>query len=286
MSSGRHNFGGARVLSLESRRGEEMQRLIENHEGIATVVPSLREIPLESSAALPAFAKLLQSNAFDVTILTTGVGTRMLGQKLDAYVSREEWTRALQSTLVVARGPKPVPVLREWDITVDVAVPSPNTWREILQALDTSTFSLRDATIAIQDFPTLDPRFITELEARGARVLRLPVYRYELPEDVAPLRHAVLKLVGGGFDCALFTAGVQLWHLLRVAMWMNLETDCLHALSQICLGAVGPTCAEVLRECGLSPDVVPQHPKMGHLIKECALRCDTVLQTKRALKAA
>ena len=132
----------------------------------------------------------------------------------------------------------------------------------------------------------MDPRLLDELKARGAKPLPVPVYRYELPEDLSALRNAVLRLVGGGFDCVLFTAGVQAWHLLRVAMWMNLENDCIQRLRQICVGAVGPTCSEVLAECGFAPDVVPVHPKMGQLVQSCASRCGLVLQGKNALAVA
>lgn len=268
------DFGGARVLALETRRADEMARLIENFGGAPTLVPSMREVPLENGAALRAFGDCLQGNNFDVTIWTTGVGAKMLGAKLDTFAPRENWTRAVGSTLVVARGPKPIPVLREWNVAVDVHVPTPNTWREILAALDECAlargFSLDGKRVAIQDFPTLDARFISQLETRGAKVTRVPVYRYELPEDLTPLQDAIGRLINGDFDSALFTAGVQLWHVLKVASQMNLETDCLAALQKICVGAVGPTCAEVLRECGVAPDVVPEHPKMGHLVKECA----------------
>ncbi len=50
-------FAGMRVLSLESRRRPEMAKLIDNHGGVATVAPSMREIPLESNTEALAFAK-------------------------------------------------------------------------------------------------------------------------------------------------------------------------------------------------------------------------------------
>ena len=44
-------FAGHRVLSLESRRGAEMGKLIASYGGEALVAPSMREIPLESGQA-------------------------------------------------------------------------------------------------------------------------------------------------------------------------------------------------------------------------------------------
>ena len=58
-SSSRKGFAGLRVLSLESRRGPEMAKLIASHGGEATVAPSMREIPLESNTEALAFARTL-----------------------------------------------------------------------------------------------------------------------------------------------------------------------------------------------------------------------------------
>ena len=50
-------FAGLRVLSLESRRGPEMAKLIATHGGEATVAPSMREIPLETNTEGQEFVR-------------------------------------------------------------------------------------------------------------------------------------------------------------------------------------------------------------------------------------
>ncbi len=70
------NFAGLRVLSLESRRGPEMAKLIGNYGGEAIVAPSMREIPLESNTEALAFARTLFAGGFDIVKFLTGVGTR------------------------------------------------------------------------------------------------------------------------------------------------------------------------------------------------------------------
>jgi uroporphyrinogen-III synthase len=43
------------------------------------------------------------------------------------------------------------------------------------------------------------------------------------------------------------------------------------ALSRdVVVAAVGPVCASALREYGITPDVIPAHPKMGSLITALA----------------
>ena len=50
------DFTGLRVLSLESRRSQEIAKLIANYGGQPVVVSSVREVPLESNQRALEFA--------------------------------------------------------------------------------------------------------------------------------------------------------------------------------------------------------------------------------------
>ncbi len=78
-------FDGLRVLSLESRRAAEIERLIRGQGGVPFVAPSMREIPLEENPqAFDFAARLLQPGGdFDMVIFLTGVGARLLNQILE-----------------------------------------------------------------------------------------------------------------------------------------------------------------------------------------------------------
>jgi len=68
------NFGGLRVLSLESRRSVEVAKLIRTYGGEPLTAPAMREIPLDSNHPILEFAEALMRGAFDLVIFTTGVG--------------------------------------------------------------------------------------------------------------------------------------------------------------------------------------------------------------------
>src|ERR1019366_233409 len=123
-------FDGLRVLSLESRRSSEIERLIRSQGGNPFVAPSMREIPLADNPAALAFADRLFQDEFDMVILLTGVGTRLLAQIIETRWPPGAFADALRRLTVVARGSKPMAVLREWSVPVTIAVPEPNTWRE------------------------------------------------------------------------------------------------------------------------------------------------------------
>src|SRR5260370_25283761 len=107
------SFGGAQVLSLESRRSAEMAQLIRKQQGAPFVAPSMREAPLERNEEAFAFAEKLLAGGFDMVVLLTGVGTRLLDRVLSTRYAAGRFAEALRGVAVVARGPKPMAVLRE-----------------------------------------------------------------------------------------------------------------------------------------------------------------------------
>src|SRR4051794_22919719 len=122
------SFAGTKVLSLESRRAREIAQLIRNHQGDPFVAPSMREAPLDRNDEAFAFAARLFAGEFDMVVLLTGVGTRLLDQALSTRFPAGQLAEALRGLTVIARGPKPMAVLREWNVPA-ILVPEPNTWR-------------------------------------------------------------------------------------------------------------------------------------------------------------
>src|SRR5262245_66122777 len=93
----------------------------------------MRELPLAESPAVVEFVERLLRHETDLAIFLTGVGTRLLVDLLETHgVTRERLAEALSSIITVVRGPKPRAVLAELGVRATVAVPEPNTWRELL----------------------------------------------------------------------------------------------------------------------------------------------------------
>jgi len=280
-------LAGLRVLSLESRRAAEMAKLIETYGGRAIVAPSMREVPLESNTEALAFARALAANGFDMVIFLTGVGTRALTRVVETIYPLGQFAEALRRITVVARGPKPVAALKELGVPVTIAVPEPNTWRDLLRTLDekVGTAAVKGKRVAVQEYGASNAELLAGLAERGAQVTRVPVYQWALPEDTVPLRAAVEAIAHGKVDVALFTTSIQVAHLLRIARAMNLEQALRAAFARILIGSIGPMTSEELREQGFSADFEPPHPKMGFLVNEAAHRGEGLLVQKRG-KAA
>jgi uroporphyrinogen-III synthase len=262
-----------------------MASLISSYGGLAMSAPSMREVPLDSNPDAIAFSDALERDEFDLVILLTGVGTRALVAVVDRVKgSRDAFVTALGRTRIVARGPKPVSVLREFGLTPWLTAPEPNTWREVLAVLDANQheFPLPGRRVAVQEYGASNPDLLAGLESRGARVTRVPVYQWALPEDLAPLQAAVRAIADRQVDVALFTTATQVVHLLKIAETMNLGDAVRRGLATCVVASIGPTTSEEMREQGIAPDLEPTHPKMGFLVREAAERAAGILRAKRS----
>jgi uroporphyrinogen-III synthase len=275
------SFENRRVLTLESRRATEIATLITTFGGRPLSAPAMREVPIESNTEALAFAQALERGEYDVVIALTGVGLRALLAVVDTLGDRTLFVAALGRTRIAARGPKPVGVLREIGLSPWVTAPEPNTWRELLAAIDAQGDALRGARVAVQEYGRSNRPLLDELASRGAKVTPVPVYQYELPEDLAPLRAAVTSVIARDVDVALFTTGTQALHLFEVAEGMGEAAELRAAFAQVVVGSIGPTTSAELREQGLIVDLEPSHPKMGLLVREAAEQSAQLTEAKR-----
>jgi uroporphyrinogen-III synthase len=272
------SFGGMRVLALESRRATELATLIRTYGGNPVVVPALRELPLESNVAALDFAAGLLLGDFDIVVFLTGVGARALVEVMEKAHPGREVLAALGRTNVAVRGPKPAAVLREMNVPIWVTTPEPNTWRELLAAMESRAAErpIDGARIAVQEYGVPNVELIQALTDRGASVLPVPIYRWSLPDDLSALRGAVAAIAGGGIDVLLLTSGVQLDHLWQVVTMMGCEAEFRRGLSDTTIASIGPTCSGEIRRRNLTPHIQASHPKLGYLVREAAGQAEEI----------
>lgn len=265
------DFHGLHVAAFESRQAGEISRMIERWGGIPHVSPSIREVPIDPNPAAIDFAHRLITGQVDVVILLTGVGFRQLLVAVERSVDRQRVLDALTDVVTVARGPKPLAAMKEVGLTPTVKVPEPNTWRDVLMTMDASV-PVANQTVAIQEYGKPNPSLVAGLEARGATVISVPVYRWEFPEDCQPLLQNLNDLVAGKIDIVMFTSASQVFNLFGLAE-REARTDRLRSsLQKMLVVSVGPTTSETLRDYEVRVDVEPAHPKMGSMVQAAARR--------------
>ena len=274
-------FQGLRVGALESRMAPEMERLITSHKGIPVVAPSMQEVPLSDHPQALAFGEMLLAREVDVVVLLTGVGFQTLLDILVTRFSREAITEALENTVLIVRGPKPTKVLKSLGLTPQIQVPEPNTWRDVLDALDISySKGLTGMQVAVQEYGVSNPELLDGLRQRGAQVTPVPVYRWTLPDNLEPLRQLLEQILNKEIPVLLITNAVQVDHLIKVLEDPSKINQLETVLSHMMVASIGQLASERLRHQGFPVDLEPSHPKMGILVKEASQAVHSILATK------
>lgn len=277
------DFDGLHVAAFESRRADDLARLIERNHGIAHVSPSMREVALDENQASIDFANRIITGEVDVFIVMTGVGFKHLIRAIERHVDMQRFLNCLQDMTTVARGPKPVVAMKEFGITPTIKVPSPNTWREILSTLD-QQLPVNQLTIAIQEYGKPNPSLVAGLEARGAHIQAIKVYRWDLPEDTKPLEQNIRAIVAGEIDVLMFTSAHQLTNLFALAGKLDLENQLKSQFDTCVVVSIGPTTSEWMRHLSLPVDLEPESPKMGPMVIAAARKSKELQKRKKRIR--
>ncbi len=273
-------FNGLTVAAFESRMAAEMTRLIQRHGGTPLVAPALREIPLEDNSSALRFGENLLTEGLDVLILLTGAGTTTLFEVLHSRHSKSTIADALKNTVLIARGPKPVAALKALGLQPTLTVPEPNTWIDVISTLD-AHHPLNGLRMAVQEYGLPNRDLLEALKQRGATVIAVPVYRWALPEDTAPLKQVLSEIVTGHVHVMLVTNAAQIDHVMEVSHQEGTTAQLREACTKLVVASIGPTASERLRSHGLTVDFEPSHGKMGILVKECSEQAHAILLNKR-----
>ncbi|MFT2720527.1 uroporphyrinogen-III synthase [Deinococcus sp. A31D244] len=269
-------FAGLNVLSLESRRSEEMDTLIRKYGGAPQVAPSMREMKLDLSAPLSQFERDLSAADIHAVACLTGVGTRMFLKELAARDPQHLET--LKGVPFVSRGSKPAQALKTFGLSSTI-VPKPSTWHEVQEHL-IATLERGQHAVILEYGEAVPTAMLRELGYAGIRVTSIPVYRCAFPQDTGPLARAVRDVILGGPDILLLSSGTQILHFLKYAEKLNLLEEARAGLNRMVVVSIGPACSEAAADLGLRIDLEANPHKMGILVRTAAEHGPAILAAR------
>jgi uroporphyrinogen-III synthase len=255
---------GKTVAILESRAREQMADLVRKYGGTPFPAPALAEVPDVDSQELARSIREFESQPPALYIFQTGVGTRALFAATDALGLTPSLMRLLAAACVTVRGPKPTAALRARGVRIDRAASDPFTTREVLAELE--GLALEGKRVVVQRYGDANPDLDTGLRRRGAEVIEIATYRWDLPADLEPLRRLIAAVQRGGFGLAACTSAAQAANLFAVARKDGAETALRDGLNRARVASIGPVCSAMLKKLGVDVDIEASPPKLGPFI--------------------
>jgi uroporphyrinogen-III synthase len=263
-------LAGYTVAVTADRRKEELGSLLERRGARIVYAPAMRIVPLEDDAELAAATRAVLAKPVDLVVATTGVGfTGWLTASTDTGLPLVDHLRTAR---VLARGPKARGAVRGAGL-VDAWSPDSESSAEVLaHLLSGAEGSLSGQRIAVQLHGDPLADVVAALRRAGAEVLPVPVYRWELPQDVVPVRQLVSSVVAGEIDAVTFTSAPAASGLLTVADELGRRRELVAAFNDRVLAvAVGVVTAAPLDAAGI-PSRQPERARLGALAREVVAR--------------
>jgi uroporphyrinogen-III synthase len=255
-------LAGFTVAVTAERRREELTALLERRGARVLVAPVITIVPLGDDQALHAATEACVGLAPDIVIATTGIGFRGWLEAAEGWGMGDTLRAALNRARLIARGAKPCGAIRAADLREDWSAVSESS-EEILERLLAQGIAGRRIAVQLHGGPQAD--FTGALRAAGAAVVEIPVYRWTLPPDIAPVRRLVGQLTAGQVDAVTFTSAPAVQALLDIAG--DSAAEVLDQFRGTTMAAcVGPVTAASLVAQDI-PVVTPSRSRLGALVK-------------------
>ena len=253
---------GKKVAILESRLGRELADLVARRGGVPVHAPALAELPDLDPRAIAALVASLGKQPAKLFVFQTGVGTKALFAATDSLGLTETFLKLLSSSEIAVRGPKPTAALKARKVRIDRAAEDPFTTKEVLKSLKDMSFN--GEKVVVQRHGSANLELDRALEARGAQVAEIPVYRWSLPADTKPLQDLIAALGRGEIDAVAVTNAEQIRNLFLISK--DQKASLQAALDKTLVASIGPVASAALREAGVTVGVEASPPKLGALL--------------------
>ena len=258
-------LAGTRILVTAQRRSDELAAALMRRGAGVVVAPTLGVVPhIDEEALLRRTAEVLE-HGVDTVVVTTGIGFRGWMDTAEAAGLGERLVKTLDGVRLVARGPKARGALQAVGLRADWVAES-ETSAEIVEFLLAE--GVAGTRVAVQHHGAGDPHLEARLEAGGATVIPLEVYRWGPPGDPDAVADTALQVAAGSFDAVMFTSApaATAWLAALEDQGVTEVVRDLVASGRLLVTAVGPVTADPLANAGMNP-VHPDRSRMGALVR-------------------
>jgi len=233
---------GKRVLITRTRRqASTLARLLSDEGAIPVELPSIEIDPIEDREAVDAAIETLRTGGYAWCGFTSANAVELFFEQL---AERGLDSRAFASAKIAAIGPATARALEELGLRADV-VPAEYVAEAVVEAM--RILVSPGDRVLLPRAESARAELVSGLEALGATVDEVPIYRAAVPSEASP--EVLAELREGRIDVVTFTSSSTVRNL--VAMLGDSS-----ALERPLIACIGPITTKTAREAGLRVDVM------------------------------
>jgi uroporphyrinogen-III synthase len=264
--SGLEPLAGYTVGITSTRRRAELSVSFQRAGARVFAAPAVRIVePAGDSRVLAATRRLLAAPP-DLVVITTARGLQGWLRAAAGRGLAGRLTQMLAALPLVARAPAARDAVTAAGLTVAWS-PDTDSVADTVQHLQTQ-YELRGKRVAVQLHGEPLPDIVEALQKGGAEVIEIPVYRWTLPTDSAPLRRLVETVADLGLDAVTFTSASAAASFLQMAQTLDRGPRVRDVLrGEVLAACIGPVTAAPLQREWV-PVSQPPQPRLDALVAE------------------
>ncbi|MCT1865950.1 uroporphyrinogen-III synthase [Dermabacter sp. p3-SID358] len=252
---------GMRVAVTAARRADDQIAALERAGASAVHAPTMRIVPVEDDTALIDETRALLEAAPPTFFVTTGQGINSWLEILEEPL-KQQVLDYLASTQIICRGAKGRGTVRKWGLPDAPSSEKETSTSMVELALE---LGIADGPVGLQRHGYVPEKALAPLGER--EIFVVAPYRWELAEDLAPVRDLITSIISREVDAVTFTAAPAVVALFDVADELGVREQLREAFaSDVCPVAVGHVTAEPLEDEGLKP-LYPERERLGAMVK-------------------
>ena len=268
------SLSGFTVAVTADRRSEEQASLIARRGGEVVRGPVIKTLPLDDEGGTREATEDLIDRPPDAVVLSTALGVRGWFSAAAGMGLEEDLFAALSGAEVIARGRKAVGAVVSSGLVEEVPVSRP-TYAAIVDLFTDRAASRADGTptrVAVQLDGDGSDGLAERLAELGLDVVPVPVYRWLLPDDLAPAERVVLAVADGRVDAVSFTSAHAVANFAVIAASLGVLDRVRAACGpgRVAVVCVGPVTAARAQQLGLDGRVEPEQPRLGAMVARLA----------------
>ncbi|KAA0916911.1 uroporphyrinogen-III synthase [Dietzia sp. ANT_WB102] len=260
---------GRTVAVTAARRAEEQRTILERRGAQVLHAPAIRTIHLAEDQLVRAATERLLAAPADLMVLTTAAGVRWWLEICEVWGVRGNVLALMDQIPLYSRGPKVTGALRAAGLR-EYAAAASEASPELLEML--LARGVDGLTVGVQvqgtgsEWNPMGP-LLDGLRAAGADLVELPIYRWELPENLDAIDELVRAVAACEVDGVTFTSAPAVVSVLERARATGVYDELLAALrGPVVALCVGPVTADPLVELGV-PVSCPERMRLGALMR-------------------
>lgn len=246
------------------RRAAEQAEMLTKRGADVVLGPVMQTVALDDADATTRATEAVLAAPVDIVVLTTGVGTRSWLGVAESAGLDGALRKACAGATVLARGPKARSAAIGGGLEVSWQAPG-ETSAEIVAHVAALGIAGKRVVVQRDGGGESPDGLAARLRALGAEVVDVPVYRWQLPDDIGPARRLIAAIVAGRVDAVTFTSAVAVDNLFELT---PREDELRGAFAGPARAvAVGPVTAQALRSHGVGRVVEPERARLGAMVQ-------------------